>query len=236
MTNIEVQRARLLGSPGSVAPMADLLTLTSDELLTTTRAVRKRLDLRRPVDRSLVEECIEIAVQAPSGSNRQAWQWVLVDDPGMKRSLADIYGEVFDEYMSSPASASYGDGDPRAARRDAVADSARYLRDHFHEVPVLLLPYHEGRADTLAPASQAGYWGSIIPAVWSFMLALRARALGSAWTTMTCRKEQDVAALLGVDHAQYTQVGMFPVAYTIGTEFKPAPRIDTSRLVHWNRW
>ena len=216
--------------------MAALLPLNPDELLTTTRAVRKRLDLTRPVDRWLVEECIEIAVQAPSGSNRQAWQWVLVDDPAKKKALADLYGEVFDGYMQAPASANYPEGDIRAERRDFVSASAKYLRDHYHEVPVLLLPFQEGRMDGQPAGAQPGYWGSVIPAVWSFMLALRARGLGSAWTTMTCRREPEVAAVLGVDHERYTQVGMFPVAYTLGTDFKPAPRLDTASIIHWNEW
>ncbi len=216
--------------------MAALLPLNPDELLTTTRAVRKRLDLTRPVDRWLVEECIEIAVQAPSGSNRQAWQWVLVDDPAKKKALADLYGEVFDGYMQAPASANYPEGDIRAERRDFVSASAKYLRDHYHEVPVLLLPFQEGRIDGQPAGAQPGYWGSVIPAVWSFMLALRARGLGSAWTTMTCRREPEVAEVLGVDHERYTQVGMFPVAYTLGTDFKPAPRLDTATIIHWNEW
>jgi len=215
--------------------MTELLPLSPDELLTTTRAVRKRLDLTRPVERHVVEECIEIAVQAPSGSNRQAWHWVPVDDPAKKRALADLYGEVFDGYMVAPASANYAEGDTRAERRDAVSASARYLRDHYHEVPTILVVYNEGRSADLAPASQPGYWGSVVPAVWSFMLALRARGLGSAWTTMTCRREAEVAALLGVPDG-YTQVGMFPVAYTIGTDFKPAPRLDTASVIHWDGW
>jgi len=216
--------------------MAALLPLNPDELLTTTRAVRKRLDLTRPVDRWLVEECIEIAVQAPSGSNRQAWQWVLVDDPAKKKALADLYGEVFDGYMQAPASANYPEGDIRAERRDFVSASAKYLRDHYHEVPVLLLPFQEGRIDGQPAGAQPGYWGSVIPAVWSFMLALRARGLGSAWTTMTCRREPEVAEVLGVDNERYTQVGMFPIAYTLGTDFKPAPRLDTATIIHWNEW
>ena len=216
--------------------MADLLPLTLDELLTTTRAVRKRLDLTRPVERSLVEECIEIAVQSPSGSNRQAWQFVLVDDAPKKKALADLYGEVFDEYMKAPASANYAADDTRGQRRDRVADSAHYLRDHFHEVPVLLVPFQDGRPDGQPVAGQAGYWGSVIPAVWSFMLALRARGLGSAWTTMTTRREPQVGELLGVDHTRYSQVGLFPVAYTIGIDFKPAPRLDTASVIHWNEF
>ena len=216
--------------------MAQMLPLSPDELLTTTRAVRKRLDLSRPVERSLVEECIEIAVQAPSGSNRQAWHWVIVDDPAKKQALAAIYGEVFDGHMAAPTRANYAEGDTRAERYDLISASAKHLRDHYHEVPMLLLAYQEGRVEDLAPTSQAGYWGSVIPAVWSFMLALRARGLGSAWTTMTCRREREVAEIVGVDHARYSHVGMFPIAYTIGTEFKPAPRLDMAEIIHWNEW
>ena len=216
--------------------MADLLPLDPDQLLSTTRAVRKRLDLTRPVPRSVIDECLALAVQAPSGSNRQAWQFVFVDEPAKKQALADLYGEVFDEYMNAPASAAYQPGDVRAERRDAVSASALHLRQHFHEVPVLMLAYQEGRLDGEPVARQPGYWGSILPAVWSFMLALRARGLGSAWTTMTCRKEAEVAAVIGLDHTAYTHAGMFPIAYTIGTDFKPASRLDLDAITHWNSW
>jgi nitroreductase len=216
--------------------MAELLPLTLDELLTTTRSVRKRLDLNRAVPREVVLECLEIAVQAPSGSNRQAWQFVVVDDAAKRKALADIYGEVFDQYMLAPASAGYQDGDTRAERRDAVSDSARYLRAHLHEVPVHLLAYQEGRTDGTKVSGQAGFWGSILPAVWSFMLAARARGLGSVWTTMTCRKEEEVAAVIGLDHTKYSHAGLFPLAYTLGTDFKPAPRLPMDTVVHWNEW
>jgi nitroreductase len=214
--------------------VTELLPLTPDELLTTTRAVRKRLDLERPVGRDVIEECIEIALQAPSGSNRQAWQWVPVDDPDTKARIADLYGEVFDSY--EPRSGGYTEGDTRAERRAAVTASSIHLRDHLHEVPVLLVVYQEGRIEELPLGSHPGFWGSVVPAVWSFMLALRARGLGSTWTTMTCRREKEMAEVLGVRHEDYTQVGLFPVAYTLGTDFKPAPRLDPSSVIHWNRW
>jgi nitroreductase len=214
--------------------VTQLLPLTPDELLTTTRAVRKRLDLSRIVERDIVEECIAIALQAPSGSNRQAWQWVPVDDPPTKSRLADLYREVFDAYQ--PRSAGYVEGDTRADRRSAVTASSIHLRDHLHEVPVLLVVFQEGLVEDLPLGSQPGFWGSVIPAIWSFMLALRARGLGSTWTTMTCRRSKEVAELLGVPHDSYTQIGMFPVAYTIGTDFKPAARLDPSSVIHWNAW
>jgi nitroreductase len=211
-----------------------LLPLSPDELLTTTRAVRKRLDLTRPVERKVIEECIAIGMQAPSGSNRQAWQWLPVDAPDTKARLADLYREVFDSY--EPRSSGYAEGDTRADRRAAVTASSVYLRDHLHEVPVLLVVYQEGRVEQLPLGSHPGFWGSVVPAIWSFMLALRARGLGSAWTTMTCRREPEVAALLGMPHDGYTQIGMFPVAYTIGTDFKPAARLDPAGVIHWNSW
>ncbi len=214
--------------------MTELLSLTPDELLTTTRAVRKRLDLSRPVGRDVIEECIAIGLQAPSGSNRQAWQWVPVDAPETKTRLADLYRDVFDSY--EPRSAGYVEGDTRADRRSAVTASSVHLRDHLHEVPVLLVVFQEGRVEELPLGSQPGYWGSVVPAIWSFMLALRARGLGSTWTTMTCRRPKEVAELLGVPDDEYTQIGLFPVAYTLGTDFKPAPRLDPSSVIHWNSW
>jgi len=141
---------------------------------------------------------------------------------------------VFDSY--EPRSAGYVEGDTRADRRSAVTASSVHLRDHLHEVPVLLVVFQEGRAEELPLGSEPGYWGSVVPAIWGFLLALRARGLGSTWTTMTCRRPKEVAELLRVPHDQYTQIGLFPVAYTLGTDFKPAPRLDPSSVIHWNSW
>ena len=160
-------------------------------------------------------------------------------DPRRRRrrprsAIAELYRDVFDSFESR--SGGYAEGDTRAERKDAVNASAVHLRDHLHEVPVLLVVYQEGRIEELPLGSHPGFWGSVVPAIWSFMLALRARGSGSAWTTMTCRKEAEMAELLGVGHQRYTQIGMFPVAYTLGTDFKPAPRLDPSSVIHWNPW
>ncbi len=212
------------------------LNLSADEVLTTTRSVRKRLDLDRPVEHEVVLECLEIALQAPTGSNSQGWSWMFVTDPDKKKAIADYYGANFDEYRKSPRSAAYPEGDLRAERRDAVTDSATYLRDHFHEVPVLMIPLLEGRLDRLPVFAAASAWGSLLPAVWSFMLALRERGLGSAWTTLHLPSEQEAAELLGIPFDRYTQAGLFPIAYTLGTDFKPAPRLPLDGLVHWDTW
>ena len=208
---------------------------TTDALLSTTRAVRKRLDLDRPVPRAVILECIALSQQAPTGSNTQGWRWLLVDDPAVKAGLADLYGRAFDPYAAAPKP-DYGVGDSRTDRAAAVTDSARYLREHFHEVPVLLVPLIEARPDTSGlTIAQASSWGSILPAVWSFLLAARARGLGSAWTTLHLFFEHEAAELLGVDDTRWMQAGLFPIAFTKGTDFQPAPRVDWHDLVSWNR-
>jgi nitroreductase len=212
------------------------LNLSADEVLTTTRSVRKRLDLDRPVERDVVLECLEIALQAPTGSNSQGWAWMFVTDPDKKKVIADYYAANFHEYRKSPRSAAYPEGDLRAQRREKVTSSAEYLAENFHRVPVLLIPLIQGRLDRAPVFGAASAWGSILPAVWSFMLALRERGLGSAWTTLHLPNEREVADLLGIPFDHYTQAGLFPIAYTIGTDFKPAPRLPVDGLVHWDEW
>jgi nitroreductase len=213
------------------------LDLTAEQLLTTTRAVRKRLDFERPVERDVVERCVELALQAPTGSNRQGWHFVFVDDPDKKRALADLYGRGFDPYAATPGP-TYDDGDPRAQRGEFVRGSAVYLREHFHEVPVMLVPVIEGRLpeDRSPVFAQASVWGSLLPAVWSFMLAARLHGLGTAWTTLHLPFEQEAADLLGVPYDRYMQGGLMTVAYTKGTDFKPASRLPASDVTHWNAW
>lgn len=211
------------------------LGLSADEVLTTTRAVRKRLDFDRPVERDVVMECLDIALQAPTGSNRQGWQWMFVTDDDKKLALRDIYLERFAPYRER-ARPEYADGDVRGERDLAVVDSANHLAENFHRAPVLLIPCLEGKpADGVA---SAGYWGSLLPAVWSFMLALRERGLGSAWTTIHLHAGGDelAADLLGIPHDQYTQAGLFPIAYTQGTDFKLAKRLPAEALSHWDEW
>jgi nitroreductase len=213
------------------------LNLSADELLTTTRSVRKRLDFDRPVERSIVEECIQVAVQAPTGSNRQGWHWVVIEDETKKRALAEIYAKNFEVYRNAPQ-VTYAADDTRADRQAAVRDSAIYLAENFHRAPMLLIPCIGGRLDNLPAFATASTWGSLLPAVWSFMLALRERGLGSAWTTIHLMRggERQAADLLGIPYDEVTQGGLFPIAYTIGTDFKPAPRLPLDEIVHWDAW
>ena len=211
------------------------MDLTSiDHLLTTTRSVRKRLDFSRPVDPTVVRRCLEIAMQAPTGSNQQGWHFVVVTDAGKRRALADLYRQAFEMYrvMDRPPLAA---DDPRQAQLPRVVASADYLAQHLHEAPVHVIPCIERRFDRAPLVVEATAYASIIPAAWSFLLALRSRGLGSVWTTLHLAKEREVAQLLGIP-ATVTQIALFPVAYTVGTDFKPAKRPPVETITSWNTW
>ena len=206
----------------------------ADQLLTTTRSVRKRLDFTRPVADELILECIQVALQAPTGSNLQGWSFIVVTDAAKKKALADIYARAFELYTLMPP-AEYETDDPRAGSRDPVADSAAYLTEHMHEAPALVIPCIELRVEEAGLFAQASIYGSILPAAWSFMLAARARGLGSAWTTLHLMYEEEARDVLGIP-ADITQAGLFPVAYYTGDDFKPAPRLPAEQLTFWNGW
>ena len=202
----------------------------TDALLSTTRAVRKRLDLERPVPRAIIDECLELAVQAPTGSNSQTWRWVVVDDAEKRRALADIYRKGAAPYLASALDQA------EDAQSQRVFDSAMYLMDHLEEVPVHVIPCVAGRPEGNMPVTLlGGLFGSIFPAVWSFQLALRARGLGSTLTTLHLMEESAAAELLGIPD-DVMQVALLPVAYTKGTDFKPAKRPPVAKITHWNQW
>ena len=208
----------------------DFDTAMTDALLSTTRAVRKRLDLNRPVPRAIIDECLELAVQAPTGSNSQTWRWVVVDDAGKRQALADLYRKGAQPYL---AGASEQAGDAQTQR---VFDSAMYLMDRLQDVPVHVIPCIAGRPAADTPVTWlGGLFGSIFPAVWSFQLALRSRGLGSTLTTLHLQEEAAAAELLGIPE-DVMQVALLPVAYTKGTDFKPARRPPVANITHWNEW
>ena len=211
------------------------LNLSADEVLTTTRSVRKRLDFDKPVPRQVLMECLDIALQAPTGSNSQDWQWVFVEDPQKKQALAEIYRTNATPYLNAPKPVT---GDIRDEQRSRVGASAKYLNEHLHEVPVMLIPCLKGKPDKIPSGESASFWGSLLPAVWSFMLALRSRGLGSAWTTLHLAGggEERAAELLGIPFDSYSQAGLFPIAYTKGTDFRRADRLPAEQLTHWDTW
>jgi nitroreductase len=215
------------------------LNLSAYEVLTTTRAVRKRLDFDRPLDMAVIRECLEIALQAPSGSNSQGWQFMVVTDRDKIAAIADYYQRTFADYEVGPARPTllHQDDPSMAATQQRVFSSAKYLADNMARVPAFLIPCIAGRIDTPGlPASIiAGMLGSIIPATWSFMLAARERGVGSCWTSMHLDYEKEVSELLGIP-ADYSQVALIPLAYTLGTDFKPAPRKPLDQFLHLNSW
>jgi nitroreductase len=201
----------------------------TDRILTTTRAVRKRLDLTRPVPREVVLECLRLAIQAPTGGNSQGWRWLVIDDAEKRAAVAALYRKRADPYL----------GGYRTLAPDiqnAVLDSSEYLNEHMHEVPVLVIPCLLGRLPA-TPSNEegAGFYGSILPAVWNLQLALRSRGLGSVFTTLHLAYEREAGEILGIPET-VTQAALIPVAYTIGTEFKPAARRPIEEITYWNGW
>lgn len=209
--------------------MLDLVSV--DHLLTTTRSVRKRLDLDRPVEPEVIARCLEIAAQAPSGSDRQRWHFVVVTDPALRAGLAALYRQSFAAYYGAPEGPH---GGPYITTTP-LQESAVFLAEQFHRVPVQVLFCYEGRVETEGSLAQASLYGSILPAAWSFMLALRARGLGSVWTTLHLRYEREAATLLGLP-ATLTQAALIPVAYYTGDDFKLAKRAPAAERTHWNGW
>jgi nitroreductase len=211
--------------------------LTPDELLTTTRSVRRRLDLTRPVPRELIEECLTAALQAPSGSNRQSWQWLVVTAAEQRAAIGAVYKKACDTYLTSQGAAGrlFADDPARNAVQQRVHDSVAHLADRMGDVPVLLIPCLRVASGHLPAGNQAGLWGSILPAAWSYMLAARSRGLGTAWTTLHLAHEAEVAAILELP-ADVFQAALIPTAFYTGDTFKPAPRAPLAEVLHYDRW
>lgn len=211
--------------------------LRPDELLSTTRSVRKRLDLHRPVPIGLVRECLQIALQAPTGANRQGWQWIVVTEAGARAQIGEYYRRSFERYYRSgpPPEVQYRDDPARVEVQHRVSASAWYLAERMGEVPVLVIAGIQLGSARLPEGNQAGLWGSLLPAAWSYMLAARARGLGTAWTSLHLAYEREIAELLGIP-AEVHQGALIPTAYYTGDTFRPAPRIPLDEVLHLDRW
>lgn len=204
-----------------------------DYILETTRSVRKRLDLTRPVERATVERCLDIAIQAPTGSNRQGWKWLIVTDAEKKARIGEYYKQSWYAYAGVATRGAPGEEPSAQMRR--VINSARYLADCMHEVPMMIFPCVHGRANDASPAANAGLYGSIIPAAWSLMLALRARGIGSAWTTLHLSYERECNEILGIPD-DVTTAALLPAAYFSGETFQKAERVPAKSLTYWETW
>lgn len=221
------------------------LGLSNDELLSTTRAVRKRLDFDRPVEDSVLLECLELATQAPSASNSQGWQFVVVTDKEKKAKIGELYAQAFEIYRGFPMAIHHlhsdSSDDALKSSQKRSTDSAEYLAQNMARVPAMLIPCLTGRTDTPETAGmgvlgQASQLGSIMPATWNFMLAARARGLGTAWTTLHLMHEKEIAELIGIPYDEIMQIALIAIGYTKGTEFKKAYRPPVETITHFNTW
>ena len=216
-----------------------IVDLSTDALLTTTRSVRKRLDLTKPVPIGLIRECLEIAVQAPTSANVQNWSFIVVTDVEQRSAIADVYRRTWDSIVASPFAVADRFKDDHARNREQrkVSDSAAYLAEHIGEVPVLTIPCVEliDGDDTLTGENANRYWSSIMPATWSYMLAARSRGLGTTWTGVTIMADDEMRAILGVPDTVY-HATTIPTAYYTGTTFRRARRIPLDDVLHFDRW
>ena len=199
-----------------------------DEALTTTRAVRLRLDLERPVDDQIIYDCIDVAEQAPSGGNQGSRRWVIVRDRAVKEQIAELYMATGGEFMIGARDKLAGTGHPQ----ERVMRSAAHLAEHLAEVPAIVIPTIIGRHDN---SGRPGLFDSVIQSVWSFCVALRARGLGTSWTTAILGKDDELREVLGVPE-ENTQIAMIPVAWTKGTDFKRAPRYPAREVAFVDRY
>ncbi|WP_377851538.1 nitroreductase family protein [Allokutzneria oryzae] len=199
-----------------------------DEVATTTRSVRRRLDLTRPVARGLVEECLRLALHAPNGANRQDWRFLVIDSPELKAGIAEHYRAAFAAYRTTLSD---------EVARSGMTASAQYLADRLQDVPVLVLGCMHGRLTGSEPAAKrSSFYGSAYPALWSFMLAARSRDLGTTLTTVHLAREREVAELLGIPFDEVTQVAMIPLAHMANDGFHAGPRRPLGEVMSWNTW
>ena len=205
------------------------LVVAADHLLSTTRSVRRRLDLDRPVDREVILDCLRLAVQAPTASNGQDWRWVVVTDADKRAAIGEYYRSAGADHLARAAEA---ESDPQTRR---VYQSAAEFAGVLGRVPVMVIPCIERRLGGDPNVVAAAAYGSILPAAWSFALALRSRGLGTCWTTLHLLHEREVAELLGIPD-DVTQVALLPVAHTVGTDFRPAARPPIETVTSWNTW
>jgi nitroreductase len=204
----------------------------TDRLLTTTKQVRKRLDLTREVPSEVVLDCIDVASRAPIGGNIEANRWILVDDPEIRSGLAELYRKFGADYLEAgKQQVAQAGSDPTAVR---VVESSLYLLEHLHEVPMMIVPVRLGEPEP-STFGQATFWGSVIPGVWSLQLALRSRGIGSAWTTLHLYEENAAAELLGLPDT-VTQIALLPTAYFTGDDFHPARRRPAREVTYRNKW
>ena len=207
----------------------------SDALLKTTRSVRLRLDFQKVVPDQVIKDCINVALQAPSQTNTQQWHFIVITEPELRKKIGDVYRSTFDAYWDESAKKASGGIEDYSGGDQRMIDSALHLRDHFHEAPAMVLFCASGDLVDMPLFEQASAYGSIMPAAWSFMLAARARGLGTCWTSVHLREASKVAEILRLPQ-NITQAVLMPVAYYSGSGFREASRLPLDQVLHWNGW
>ena len=191
-----------------------------DEVLSTARSVRRKLDFGRPVEREVLLECIEVAVQAPTGAMGENWRFIVVETPDVKAEIATLYRDVLNEIV--------------ATRGIPMKPTLAAHAERMHEMPAMIFVCMEGEPDANF-SSHVGYYGSILPAAWSLMLALRARNIGTTWTTLLSARQEAVGNILGLPD-NWRQVVMLPVGYTKDAVLRRADRVPAHEITFFNGW
>lgn len=200
-----------------------------DHALMTTRGVRQRLDFDRDVDDQIILDCIDVAEQAPTGGNNGSRRWMIIRDQDTKDRMAELYLSAGVDWVIETAKRLEGSGH----QNERLMTGARHLGENIARTPALVMPTILGRHDG---SGRPGLFDSVIQSAWSFMVALRARGLGTVWTTMYLNEAPAVAELLDLPE-HVTQICLFPVAYTIGTDFKPTSRRYPAReIAYFDRY
>lgn len=216
---------RLLAWPIMSASEFDLDQ--TDHLLLTTKQVRKRMDMESSVPREVLLECIDIASRAPMGSNLERNKWLIVEDRDLITKIAEHYRRLAEPYLAAAEGAE--------GRQGRVISSAQYLAERMHEVPAMVIPLRLDRTEELATGDRSGWYGSVLPGVWSFQMALRSRGIGSCWTTLHLGAEAEVGELLGIPDT-VTQVALLPVGYYTGDTFSVTKRKPAAEITFIDQW
>jgi nitroreductase len=183
--------------------------------------VRRNLDFDRPLERSLLLECIDVATQAPTGIGGENWRFLIVQDAKPKAALAELYSQILNNL---------------ATERDMdLKPTHKALMARLHEIPAMIFVLTDGPPPLDQVSTQVAYYGSILPAAWSLMLALRARRIGTTWTTLLSSRQEEVGEILGIP-SDITQTVMMPAAHMKGARLKPAARLPADQVTYWNRW
>lgn len=191
-----------------------------DHYLSTARSVRRKIDFERPISRKDLEACVNVAVQAPTGIPGETWRFLIVDDGETKQRVAAVYRDVITELMTE--------------RGLPMKQTQQALMDRLPEMPCMVFVCSLGQPMP-THAGQVAFFGSVLPAAWSLMLAMRVRGIGATWTSVLSARCEQIAEILNIPD-DVTQTVMLPCGYTKDATLKPADRLSAADVTYWNSW